>query len=290
MGIFFSTSNGSVFFLSYEGILFPIAALILIAGYEPERIHACLYILLYTVLASLPLLIRGIFLINDGTWFLDFIKQKIVCWEFGICLLLTFLVKLPLWGVHRWLPLAHVFSPLIGRIILAGIILKAGAYGAHLVLQMLRSRESFLFLLISVAGVGSALCFFRGLINLDAKAIVAYSSVIHIAWVIIFLSWGGPLAELGVISLLLGHGIRRPLLFRLVTNPKGSRSFMYLDKLPFFGISIFVIALAVSAGLPPSLNFISEVACFFSLGSLSTRITVLFFLVFLLRGLYSLFI
>jgi len=293
MNLFFSTSNTTLFFLSYEAILFPIAGLILIVGIEPERINSRLYILMYTIVGSIPFLIGGLLLTKESnTFFIEYIKYTKISWEWCICLIFTFLVKLPMWGVHLWLPLAHVFSPLVGSIILAGIILKAGAYGIHIVLHILDSRVWILFLLRATAAVGSGLSFFSGISNSDAKAIIAFSRIIHIAWVIIFFAWGGPICEIGLIRLLVSHGIRRPLLFRIVGNSReiGSRSLMYSANLAFPLISIFILALAVNAGVPPSLNFVGEACCFIRVGYLSYRLTGIFFVVFVLGGLYSLYI
>ena len=77
-----------------------------------------------------------------------------------------------------------MFSPLVGRIILAGIILKAGAYGLHLVFIISRSRDLILFVLIALASLGAIFSFFKGVTCLDGKAIIAFSRIIHMAWVV----------------------------------------------------------------------------------------------------------
>jgi len=291
--LFFVRDNVLSLFLFYEAILLPIAFLILKSGSEPERVRSVCYILIYTILGSVPFFVVGIYLVKlAGSVSLPVVVKISTTIVITVCLSLTFLTKLPMWGVHLWLPLAHVFSPLVGRIILAGIILKAGAYGLHLVFIISRSRDLVLFLLIALASLGAMFSFFKGITCLDGKAIIAFSRIIHIAWVVSLLVWGSHLSEAGLLILLVGHGIRRPLLFRLVASysDSGSRSLFYSSNLTYPLMTLFIIILAINCGFPPSLNFLSEIICFISLYQLSSIICSTFFVVFLLGGFYSLFI
>ena len=133
--VFFIISNWLGLYFFFEAALFPILMLILGWGYQPERLQAAGYMLIYTVGASLPLLIRLIIMFYErGT--LSFYSKS----GFGLVrspveqllffvLILAFMVKFPIFMVHAWLPKAHVEAPVAGSIILAGVMLKYGGYG-----------------------------------------------------------------------------------------------------------------------------------------------------------------
>ena len=128
LGIFlvltFRVFNPLLFYLTFETTLIPITLLILGWGYQPERIIAAKYILLYTLFGSLPLLLILILSTQFTTIFSPvIIKITLVR---PLFLVMAFLIKLPMYGAHLWLPKAHVEAPVIGRVLLAAILLKMG--------------------------------------------------------------------------------------------------------------------------------------------------------------------
>ena len=130
----FTASDLLSFYIFFEGSLIPIYLLIVGWGYQPERLQAGIYLLLYTIFASLPLLISIFFTgkIIGGYNFL--LLNNLIEAPFWIRIwfffsIFAFLVKLPAFYVHLWLPKAHVEAPVSGSIMLAGVLLKLGCYG-----------------------------------------------------------------------------------------------------------------------------------------------------------------
>jgi NADH-ubiquinone oxidoreductase chain 4 len=137
---------------------------------------------------------------------------------FVFCLIMisAFLIKMPIFLVHLWLPKAHVEAPISGSMVLAGILLKLGGYGLLRVLTLFTSRIFFIgkgFLILSLVGgvVIRLLC----LRQFDLKSLIAYSSVVHIGLalggLIVIRNWGFQ----GVITLILGHGLCSSGLFAI---------------------------------------------------------------------------
>jgi NADH-ubiquinone oxidoreductase chain 4 len=109
----FSRINLFSFYLFFESRLIPTVFLILGWGYQPELLQAGIYLLFYTLLASLPMLV-GIFYVYDflgSTCFYLFVRLNSLSVLFYFCIVFAFLVKIPIFLVHLWLPRAHVEAP-----------------------------------------------------------------------------------------------------------------------------------------------------------------------------------
>lgn len=182
----FRSINLFIFYIFFEMRLIPTLILILGWGYQPERIQAGLYIFFYTLLASLPIMV-SIFYFYENFSSLDFffLNGYFNSFLLYICTSFVFLVKIPIFFVHLWLPKAHVEAPVSGSIILAGIILKLGGYGFMRLIGLfilVGVRVNFIFILISLFGgfIISLIC----LRQRDIKSLIAYSSVSHMGLVL----------------------------------------------------------------------------------------------------------
>jgi len=241
----------------------PIFLVLLGGGYQPERVQACLYMLLYTVIASLPIL--ATFLVVGGdSFFLPLLNRSCTPLQRGL-LLLPFLVKLPIFGAHYWLPKAHVEAPTSGSMILAGILLKLGGYGLILAVNsFVIGQGAIIGVAISTAIWGSLLCSFVIFLKKDVKTFVAYRSVIHIGLVVLGVLRGTSFGYTAAVVTMLAHGLRRSALFCLaaiMATKTGGRGIPLIKGLltlyPKLILLVFVTC-SLNIAAPPSLNLLGE--------------------------------
>ncbi|YP_008757629.1 NADH dehydrogenase subunit 4 (mitochondrion) [Spodoptera litura] len=295
----FSTMNMFMFYFFFEGSLIPTLLLIIGWGYQPERIQAGMYLLFYTLFVSLPLLI-GIFYMNNEMncmiiYFLKFFNMNI--YMLYISMILAFLVKMPMYFVHLWLPKAHVEAPVSGSMILAGIMLKLGGYGLlrlMIFLQEINLKLNYIWIVISLIGgfYISLQCFCQ----VDIKSLIAYSSVAHMSIVIsgimIMNYWG----FIGSYILMIGHGLCSSGMFCLANisyERLHSRS-LYINKgmmnfMPSMSLWWFLL-MSSNMAAPPSLNLMGEISLINSLMSWSWISMFMLMLISFFSAGYSLYL
>nr|YP_008593401.1 NADH dehydrogenase subunit 4 [Parachanna insignis]BAN83343.1 NADH dehydrogenase subunit 4 [Parachanna insignis] len=300
----FTATEIILFYIMFETTLIPTLILITRWGNQMERLNAGTYFLFYTLAGSLPLLVALLLLQNatgtlslltlqfSGPFPLTSYADKL--WWAGC--LLAFLVKMPLYGVHLWLPKAHVEAPIAGSMVLAAILLKLGGYGMMrmmTLLEPLTKELSYPFIVLALWGVimTGSIC----LRQTDLKSLIAYSSVSHMGLVaggiLIQTPWGFS----GALILMIAHGLTSSALFCLAnTNYERihSRTLILARGLqmvlPLMATWWLISSLA-NLALPPLPNLMGELIIIASLFNWSWWTLILTGAGTMITAAYSLF-
>jgi len=265
-----------LFYVFWEVTLIPMYFLIGIWGGK-RRIYAAVKFFLYT-LAGSALMLIAIFVLYfmnyraTGQPTFDLLELQ----KFGVPLTtqtwlflafaLGFAIKVPLFPFHTWLPDAHVEAPTAGSVILAGVLLKMGAYGfIRFCLPLFPAAFVYFVPLMSILAIigiiyGSLVAFSQS----DVKSLVAYSSVAHLGFVVLGIFALNAQGLSGGILQMVNHGLSTGALFLLVGMLYERRHTRLIDdfgglwkQLPLFGIFLLIVTLS-SIGLPGLNGFVGE--------------------------------
>nr|UMB50066.1 NADH dehydrogenase subunit 4 [Austroglanis barnardi] len=223
----FGATEIIMFYVMFEATLIPTLIIITRWGNQAERLSAGTYFLFYTLAGSLPLLV-ALLLLHQST---NTLSMLIIQYSHPLTLtswgdkiwwascLIAFLVKMPLYGVHLWLPKAHVEAPVAGSMVLAAILLKLGGYGMMRMMIMLDPlSKDMVYPIIALALWGILMTGSICLRQTDLKALIAYSSVSHMGLVAGGILIQTPWGFTGALVLMIAHGLVSSALFCLANT------------------------------------------------------------------------
>ncbi len=288
-----------VFFIFWEFSLVPMYFLIRIWG-SADRNYASFKFLIYTMAGSLGLLLAvQIIGLSMGTFDMVALQEQWVNWQGGtlplvgistetvkwlayIAFFIAFAIKVPIWPFHTWLPDAHTQAPTAGSMILAGVLLKMGAYGfIRLVIPMFPEQANETAWVLALLGMLSIILGgYAAFGQWDFKRLVAYSSINHMGFVVLGIavmafvygrSFTNPelqgdaiMATNGAVFQMFNHGLSAAGMFFLVgviyerAHTRDLKRFGGIwTVLPMFG-SVLVFTSMASLGLPGLNGFVSE--------------------------------
>jgi len=293
-----------LFYIFFESVLPILFIVIIIFGHGTDRFRSAFLLFLYTLAGSLPMLLSILMIYNyiGSTDFqlislyeISLDSQKLLWLGFFI----AFAVKTPLYPFIIWLPKAHSDSPLAGSILLAATILKLATYGyLRVLIQILPDATHYFSPLIqSIAIISLIYASFSTIIQQDTKRLIAYSSVCHMAVVVLGLFSNTIQGIEGAILLGLAHGFVSPALFicvgGIIYDRTGTRIIKYIRGLvtymPVFTILFFIFTLA-NTGIPLTLNFLGEQLSLLGIWQQNPIIAALGATGIVLSAIYSIFL
>lgn len=276
LGVFLSTDL-FLFYLFWELQLIPMFFIIGIWGHE-KRIYATVKFVLFSITGSLLMLVAliGLYIAHGSqTGFYTFslfeltrtvLSPTTELWLYA-AFLLAFAIKIPIFPVHTWLPDAHTEAPTAGSVILAGLLLKTGAYALLRFGFPLFPRAAMhsVPLLLALGLIGLFYAAWIALAQKDMKRLVAYSSISHMGLIVIGLAVWSNITLSGAVLQMINHGLTTSALFILVgmldarTHTRELAAFGGIwKKMPVFSAFFLLFAMA-SLGLPGLNSFVGEI-------------------------------
>jgi proton-translocating NADH-quinone oxidoreductase chain M len=293
-----------LFYIFFESVLPILFIVIVIFGHGKDRFRSAFLFFLYTLAGSLPMLLSILVIYNyiGNTDFqlislydISLESQKFLWLGFFI----AFAVKTPLYPFIIWLPKAHSDSPLAGSILLAATILKLATYGyLRVLINLLPDASNYFSPLVQTFAIISLIyASFSTIIQQDTKRLIAYSSVAHMAVVVLGLFSNNLLGIEGAILLAIAHGFVSPALFicvgGIIYERTGTRIINYIRGLviymPVFTILFFIFTLA-NTGIPLTLNFLGEQLSLIGIWQINPIIASLGATGIVLSACYSIFL
>lgn len=295
-----------LFYFAWELMLIPMYFLILIWGHE-RRVYAATKFFLFTQLSGLLMLIAILalyFIHHQATGVYTFEYSQLLgtpispAAELWIMLgfFVAFAVKLPAVPLHTWLPDGHTEAPTAGSVILAGLLLKTGAYGMiRFVIPLFpRAAHQFTPVALALGAAGIVYGAVTAYAQTDFKRLVAYTSVSHLGFVLVGIFSWNPLALQGAIMTMVCHGLSTGGLFVLVGGLQERIHTRDLERMgglwtvaPRLSGAVLFFSMA-SLGLPGIGDFVGEFLVLLGSYKVSVGITVVASLGILASTFYAL--
>ena len=266
----FAAANLFLFYIFWELMVVPVFLMIGVWG-GPDRVYAAFKFLLFTLAGSVLMLVGMIALLHTCES-LNFTKlaghslePNFQTWLF-LAFLAAFAVKVPMFPVHTWLPDAHTEAPTAGSVILAGILLKMGAYGfLRVTLPVLpEAVQLFLMPMLVISVVAIVYGAYVTLAQTDVKRLIAYSSVSHMGFVTLGIFTLNQRGVEGAILQMINHGIISAALFLCVgmiyerTHTRQIEDYGGVGKAAPAYCTFLALFCLAAAGFPGLNSFIGE--------------------------------
>jgi NADH-quinone oxidoreductase subunit M len=307
MGVFMALDL-FLFYFFWELMLVPMYFLIGVWGHE-RRVPAAFKFFLFTQGGGLLMFasILGLYFLHGhstGVYSFEYrqLLQGVAPSSFTFLLMLGFFlgfaVKLPVVGLHTWLPDAHTEAPTAGSVVLAGLLLKTGAYGMlRFALPLFpRASAELAHAALILGTIGILYGAFLAFAQIDAKRLVAYTSISHLGFALLGIYAGNRLALQGAIIVLLAHGLSTGGLFIIVGALQERLHTRRMDELgglwssmPRMGGVALFLAVA-SLGLPGLANFVGEFLVLTGTFAVNPPLAAVAAVGFVLSSIYSLWL
>ncbi|MCC7282458.1 MAG: NADH-quinone oxidoreductase subunit M [Acetobacteraceae bacterium] len=266
----FAALDFVVFYMFFEGVLIPMYLIIGVWG-GPRRVYAAIKFFLYTLAGSVLMLLAllamwyAVGTTDIPTLMAHKFAPAMQTWLF-LAFFASFAVKVPMWPVHTWLPDAHVEAPTAGSVILAGVLLKMGAYGflRFSVPMLPDASASFAPMVYTLSVVAVIYTSLVALAQTDMKKLIAYSSVAHMGVVTIGIFTINEQGISGALFQMLSHGVVSAALFLCVGvvydrihSREIARYGGLASRMPKYALAFMLFTMA-SIGLPGTSGFVGE--------------------------------